>query len=262
MKRENLHFGIVFLLATIILASCNTRKNMTYLRDLENQVTLEGTPPPPKQIKIRPDDNLYISVKTINPEINELFTNNSSSEIGSSPRWETPAGQHINGYQVDQQGNIVLPIIGTVHLAGLTLMEAQVAIQKQADEYLKDANIQVKLLNYKVNVLGEVNSPGVYYNYNNSLTILEAIGMANGITEYAGLTDVSVIRKTDTGTKSYKIDLTKKNVLKSDAYYIYPNDVIYIEPQSLKNTRLNSGMYALFLSSISTAVVILKYLSE
>jgi len=262
MKTENLRFGIVLLLMTIVLASCNTRKNMSYLRDLENQAVLQGTPPPPKQIKINPDDNLYISVKTINPEINELFSSNSSGDIGSSPRWETPAGQHINGYQVNPEGKIVLPIIGTVQVAGLSLTEAQSAIQQQANEYLKDANIQVKLLNYKVNVLGEVKAPGVYYNYNNSLTILEAIGMANGITEYAGLTNVSVIRKTEAGTKSYKVDLTKKNVLNSDAYYIYPNDVIYIEPQSLKNTRLNSGMYALFLSSVSTLVVILKYLSD
>lgn len=262
MKTENLRFGIVLLLATIVLASCNTRKNMAYLRDLENQATLEGTPPPPKEIKIRPEDNLYISVKTINPEINELFSASSSGEIGPGTRWESQASQHINGYQIDPQGNINLPIIGNIHLAGLTLNQAQEAVQKQANEYLKDANIQVKLLNYKVSVLGEVNSPGVYYNYNNSLTILEAIGMADGINEYAGLTNVSVIRKTDTGTKSYKVDLTKKNVLNSDAFYIYPNDVIYIEPQSLKNTRLNSGMYALFLSSVSTLIVILKYLND
>jgi polysaccharide export outer membrane protein len=262
MKRENLHSGIVLLLVTVIFASCNTRKNMVYLGDLENQITLEGTPAPPMEVRIKPDDNLYISVKTINPEINELFTASSSGEIGSAPRWESQAGQHINGYQVDPQGNIILPIIGTVHLAGLTLKEAQNAVQKQANEYLKEATIQVKLLNYKVSLLGEVNSPGVYYNYNNSLTILEAIGMANGITEYAGLTDVTVIRKTETGTKTYKIDLTKKTALRSDAFYIYPNDVVYVDPQSLKNTRLNSGMYALFLSTLSTAVVILKYLSE
>lgn len=262
MKQKALHGMILLLIATIIFSSCTTRKNMTYLRDLENQAVLQNTPPPPPEIRIKPNDNLYIAVKTINPEINELFTNSSAGEIGSSPRWETPAGQHINGYQVDPQGDIVLPIIGKVHLAGLTLSEAQAAVQKQAAEYLKDANIQVKLLNYKVNVLGEVNSPGVYYNYNNSLTILEAIGMANGITEFAGLKKVTVVRQTDNDTKSYKVDLTKQSALRSEAFYIYPNDMIYIEPQSLKNTRLNSGMYALFLSTISTAVVILKYLGE
>ncbi len=250
---------VVLLMLTVIFASCNTRKNMEYLRDLGDQVTLQGLPAPPKEVQIKPNDNLYVSVKTINPEVNELFSS-SSGEGASGPRYESLAGQHVYGYQVDPQGDIMLPVIGKVNVAGLTLTQAQAAIQKQANEYLNEANIQVKLLNYKINVLGEVNAPGVYYNYNNALTILEAIGMANGITEYAGLTDVSVIRQTDTGTKSFKIDLTKRSALNSEAFHIYPGDVVYVEPQSLKNTRLNSGMYALFLSSISTLIVILKYL--
>ncbi|MEL7585565.1 MAG: polysaccharide biosynthesis/export family protein [Prolixibacteraceae bacterium] len=259
MKNRNLHVMTMLLLVTIIFSSCNTKKNMAYLRDLGNQMTEQGAPAPPEEVRLRPNDNLFVSVKTINPEINALFTS-ATTESSSGPRYESQAGQHVYGYQIDVDGNITLPIIGKVRVAGLTLSQAQAAVQKQADEYLNEASIQVKLLNYKISVMGEVKSPGVYYNYNNAMTILEAIGMAGGITEYASLVNVSVIRKTDAGTKAFRIDLTKKSALRSEAFYIYPNDAIYIDPQSLKNTRLNSGMYALFLSSVSTLIVILKYL--
>jgi len=262
MKKRNVIGFFVLLLFAISLSSCSSKKNMIYLRDLEDQVTVQGAPALPKEHIIRPNDNLYISVKTINPEINELFTTSSGGEAASGNKFESEAGQHINGYQVDNQGYIILPIIGSVELAGLTLKQAQAEVQRKADEYLKDANIQVKLLNFKVSVLGEVNKPGVYYNYNNSLTILEGIGLANGITEYAGLKDVSVVRQTGEGTKSFKLNLTKKNVLDSEAFYLQPNDVVYIRPQSLKNTRLNAGMYSLFLSTVSTAIVILKFMED
>ena len=259
MKNKKNIVLLVLFMSGILVMSCSTKKNITYLRDLSDEVIMKGVPAVPEEHTIRPNDNLYVSVRTINPEINELFASAGGSEGASAPRYESAAGQHINGYQVDNDGLIILPVIGVVKLEGLTLKQAQAEIQKKADEYLKEANIQVKLLNFKVNVLGEVNKPGVYYNYNNSLTILESLGMAGGITEYAGLKDVAVVRMTPYGTKSYKIDLTKKNALKSEAFFLQPNDLVYIKPQSMKSARLNSGMYSLFLSSISTIILILKF---
>ncbi len=257
-NRKNIVLPVLFI-SGIFIMSCSTKKNITYLMDLEDEATMKGVPADPEEHTIRPNDNLYVSVRTINPEINELFANTGGSEGASAPRYESGAGQYISGYQVDNDGLIILPVIGAVKLKGLTLKQAQTEIQKKADEYLKEANIQVKLLNFKINILGEVSKPGVYYNYNNSLTILESIGMAGGITEYAGLKDVVVVRMTPDGTKSYKIDLTKKNALKSEAFSLQPNDLVYIKPQSMKSTRLNSGMYSLFLSSISTIILILKF---
>jgi polysaccharide export outer membrane protein len=164
--------------------------------------------------------------------------------------------QYPNGYLVDSNGNIALPILGYIGVAGLTQAEAQTKVQERANEYLKDASVKVKLLNFRVSVMGEVRTPGVYYNYSSSLTVLEAISMANGLSDYARIRRVLVMRTTDKESKTYRLDLSRKDFLKSEAFFLQPNDVIYIEPHKIKNTNLNSSVYSILLSTVSTAVLI------
>jgi polysaccharide export outer membrane protein len=110
-----------------------------------------------------------------------------------------------------------------------------------------------------VSVLGEVRTPGVYYNYNNTLTVLEAIGMAGGTTDYSKLTHVMVVRQTESKVHPYMLDLTSKDILYSEAFYLKANDVVVIRPQKLKNVRLNASYYTLGISSISTILLILNF---
>ena len=251
--------GFVFIILSFF--SCSTKKNLTYFRDVEGEIIEKGLPVPPPDHIIKPNDNLFISVKTINPEINELFSNNSGGNASlNNQRFQSLADQYIYGYQVDSRGKVFLPIMGEVHLAGLTLAGAQNEIMRKAGEYLKDANIQVKLLNFKISILGEVNNPGVFYNYNNTLTILEAISMAGGSTEYGELRNILVMREVPQGTKTYHLDLTKKEILDSEAVFLQPNDMVYVRAQNLKSTRINSNLYALFLSTVSTLIVILRFM--
>ena len=104
--------------------------------------------------------------------------------------------------------------------------------------------------------MGEVATPGVYYNYNSSLTVLEAISMANGITEYAKIDRVLVMRTSEKQSETFRLDLTKKDFLKSKAFFLQPNDVVYVEPHRIKNTNMNSAVYSILLSTVSTAVLI------
>ncbi|MCT4603975.1 MAG: polysaccharide biosynthesis/export family protein [Marinifilum sp.] len=253
--------NFIYLMSLVIvmgLISCRSKKDLVYLQDVEAEVLAPEFVAKVPEYKIKTNDNLFVSIKSMNPEISQLYNPAQSmgGQQGTRNLYSQLPDQYLNGYQVDSNGNISLPIIGNIGVAGLTQREAQAKVQEHADEYLKDASVKVKLLNFKVTVMGEVTTPGVYYNYNSSLSILEAISMANGITDHAKINRVLVIRTNNNESKTYRVDLSSKNFLKSEAFFIQPNDVIYIEPHKIKNTDMNSNVYSLLLSTVSTAVLI------
>jgi polysaccharide export outer membrane protein len=218
----------------------------------------EGMPVEKPDYRIRPNDNLYVNIKSTNPEVNSLF--NLQGESGYSATTYQMYGQlsvqYLNGYLVDPDGTINLPIMGKIQVAGLTSIEIEKRVQQRTDEYLKDAVVSVKLLSYRVTVLGEVTNPGIYYNYNTSLTVLEAVGMATGINNFAKITTVLVVRPTENGSESYRLNFNEKEMMLSEAFYLQPNDVLYVEPDKFKNVQLNATTYSLFLSSITAILAV------
>lgn len=258
MKRNYFFIAMICYLV-LLLPSCRSPKEFTFFQDLEQNQHIRSVSVKVPEYKVHPYDNLYINIKTLNPEVNRLFDANeatSSYSAGTLQMYGDYVSQYINGYQVDSLGTITLPIIGNVQVAGLTLKQIQDRIQKKSLEFLKDPSIKVKLLSFKINVNGEVNNPGVYYSYNERVNILEAISMANGVTDNAKLSKTVVIRETKNGTNTYNIDLTSKNLLASEAYYLQPNDLVYIKPSRNKHVELNSTSYSLFLTTITTLLLV------
>ena len=251
------------LLLLTFFFSCKIRKDLLYLQDIKDLEEL-SMPRQSPEYRIRPDDNLYVNVQTVNPEISQLFNpaQSTSGYGGLQQNFGSPASQFLSGYVVDPSGTITLPVIGSVSVAGKTAIETQVFIQTKANIYLKNASVQVKILSFKVTLLGELRSPGVYYNYNSNMTVLEAIGMAGGVTENAQLSQLFVVRRTPSGSKSFQLDLSKKELLSSDAYYLQPNDVVYVNADKLKNIRLTTPTYAFVLSAITSMIVILQYFRQ
>lgn len=249
---------LMSLILVMSIISCRSKKDLVYLQDTEAEVLAAEFTTKVPEYRIKTNDNLFVSIKSLNPEVNQLY--NPAQGIGGAGStqqlYSQQSDQYLNGYQVDSNGNISLPILGNVAIAGLSQAEAQSKVQERANEYLKDASVKVKLLNYKVSVMGEVTTPGVYYNYNSNLTVLEAISMANGITDYAKIDRVLVMRTSDKQSETFRLDLTKKDFLKSKAFFLQPNDVVYVEPHNIKNTTMNSAIYSLLLSTVSTAVLI------
>ena len=259
MQKQYLFIFSLFVLT--FLSSCRSNKDLIYLNDTKDQEILEGIPNSTSEYIIKSNDNLYIDIQSMNPEVNVLFNpSQSTGQGGTQQNYGQLSGQYLNGFQVDLSGNINLPIIGKIALAGKTLNQAKELIQAQADEYIKDANVKVKLLSFKVTVLGEVKSPGVYYNYNNQMTVLDGISLASGVTDYGRIQKVLVLRPTSKGSKTYRLDLTNRKFLSSEAFFLQPNDVVYVEPDKFKNVKLNSPMYSLFLSTISTLILVFKIL--
>jgi len=247
---------------SLVTISCRTSKEFTYIQDAPKDQQISGKSSVIDEYKVKPYDNLYVSIKTLNPEVNQLFEGNtavSGYQAGTDQMYGSPVSQYINGYQVDSVGTISLPIIGNIEVKGLTLKQTREKIQKRALEFLKDPTVKVKLLSFKFNVDGEVKNPGVYYSYNDKLNILEAISMANGVTENAKVKKAVVIRVTGNGSRIIHINLASKSLFASDGYYLQPNDMVYISPGRNKKFEMNSTSYSLVLATVTTALVLINF---
>ncbi len=255
MKKSYIPFLAVIF---VFLISCRSSKDLIMFQDLKNNQSLGNLPEKAPEYIIKPFDNLYLSILTLDPELNQLYNpsvGGTGYGSGTQQMFGDRASQYINGYMVNANGTISVPILGNIEVAGLNLVEAQERIRAKAEVTLKEPNIKVKVLNFKVNVTGEVKAPGLYYNYEGTLNIIDAISMANGITDFADIKNVLVIRHNDNETETYNLDFTDKSIYMSDVFYLQPNDIVYVRPNQYKRTRENSTIYSLILSTVSTLLV-------
>jgi polysaccharide export outer membrane protein len=242
----------------LLTTSCTTQKNLTYLQDLGQTGSETPFPLSRPDYQIQKQDILYIKFFTLNTEINDML--NGGSQQYSQQMFTYESSFYINGYNVSDSGTITIPIIGDVKVAGISVDQARLTIQEKSKNYLKDATVIVKLLSFKFSVLGEVRKPGSYKNYNNQLTVLEAISMAGDITDFGDRSKILVIRPTKDGSKTYRIDLKKKDVLTSEAYFLLPNDMVIVEPIGSKVFQLNIPLISLLFTTISTTVLVLNFI--
>jgi polysaccharide biosynthesis/export protein len=253
--------SLVFV--ALMFSSCRSHKDLSYLRDAENNKVLSGTPVPSTEYKIQVNDNLYVSIVTANAEMNEIY---NPATIGSQRAinniWQNLPGQFIQGYLVETDGTVNLPALGKVPVAGLTIRESEAKIKTKAQEYLKDVTAKVRLLNYKITVVGEVTNPGVYYNYNYEFTVFDALSSAGGIKNTSKLDKVLVLRRTKSGTQEYLINLQSSSALKSPGYLLEPNDVVVVQPSRYKNLELRLPIYTAALSTVTTFLLVLNYISN
>jgi polysaccharide export outer membrane protein len=257
------HFNLLnlFIILMIALASCRSSEDLIYLKDVTQEEWMKGLSEEQTEYLIKAGDILYVSIKSLNPEVNTLFNPEEGMQQGTGSygyqKYTTPQGAYLYGFEVDPNGNLNLPVLGSIPVKGHIQEDIQKIVQERADLYLKDATVKVKLLNYKVTVLGEVKVPGVYYNYNNDFTLLEAIAMANGNTDYASIKRVMVMRPEAGGKRTYLLDLSSKEIFQSPAFYLHPNDYVFVEPDKYKNFQLNSQAISVFFSSLSMMLAVI-----
>jgi len=256
MKKSFIYYAA--LVVIIFQTSCRSVKEITMFQESKGDLNQYHMVPEASEHKIKPFDNLYINITTLDSEVNQQFNPGSGGNgfsSGTSQMYGSPAGKYINGYIVSEAGTVDLPTIGEVMLGGLNLEEAKAHVKIKAFEYLKDATVKIRFLNYKINIIGEVRVPGIYYNYEGSISILDAIGMANGIADYADLKNVTIKRYSGGKIYAYKVDLTDNSIYSSKFYYLQPNDVIYIPPSKLKRRRENANTYSRLISTMSVILV-------
>jgi polysaccharide export outer membrane protein len=248
---------IFFLFIIFLASSCTRYRDIVYLQQgNDTSDTLNLFPGKVPTYRIQARDILYIRILSMNREVTELI---NTSPTNTTNLYSNDASFYIYGYNVNDSGNVEIPIIGKVNVVGKTLEEAKIAIAIQTAKILKDPTIIVKLISFKISVIGEVTKPGAYQNYNNQLTVLEAISQAGDISPFGNRKKIMIIRPQTEGTKIIRLDLTDKNILISEGFYLLPNDIVYVEPVKSKNFRNNIPTLSLTLGAISTFILVLNY---
>jgi polysaccharide export outer membrane protein len=164
----------------------------------------------------------------------------------------------VVSYPVDGNGQISLPYIGSVSVAGKTLGEITAEVQKELKEYIADPAVTVKMVNNYVSLLGEVRNPGKYPVYKDRLTIFQALAMGNDLTDFSNRQKIQLIRPTANGNIIKEFSVNDISVMSSEVYYVMPNDVIYVKPMKGRLFKMNEFPYSLMLSTITTFVLILN----
>jgi len=244
----------VFFYASLALTGCSGVKNISYFHNvgISDSITttsmVEFTEP-----TIQPDDILAISIFTMDPA-----TGAQVNQVASQAIQGLNGANAINGFLVDKNGEIELSIIGKVKLMGLTTFQARDLIREKASVDYKNANVQVRFANFKVNVIGEVNRPALYTLPNEKVTVIDAIGLAGDLTLYGKRDNILVIRE-KAGKKEYaRLNLYDTNIFKNPFYYLKQNDIVYVEPHKSKTAALNAPTrtsIGLILSAISVIVL-------
>jgi polysaccharide export outer membrane protein len=237
----------LFILTIVVLSSCASKKEVVYFQDVGSFETIVDDDSFIPKFKV--DDLVSIHVSTLNPEASAPFNlyRGGDTENSFQPR---PVD-----YLVDQAGEIDFPVIGKLKIVGLSPEELRVLLREKLADYLKNPIINIRLVNFTVSILGEVNRPGTYQINGEEITIMEALGLAGDMTIKGMRRNVLVIRDFD-GTKVYyRIDLTSKNATKSPVYYLTQNDVVYVEPNQSAITASSLDNRATIAVSIASVLI-------
>ena len=251
----------LILIIVILFSSCVSQKDLLYLQGNPNTKAVVSPINTPYRVQV--NDVLQINVKALDQNLVRMFTS-PSGENGVTKK--SQEGLYFDGYSIDPEGNIRIPVLGKLFVLGKTTDEIQQIIEKKllSDYFKKDTYVFVsaKLSGFKVTVQGEVGSPGTVILYQNSVNIMEVIANAGDINFVGDRKNVMIIRKTPNGQEIHKIDLTSIAALDSPYYYLQPNDYIYVKPLKQKSwgtgtTGTQTMTTVISVLSLVTTVIIL-----
>jgi polysaccharide export outer membrane protein len=251
----------LFFAGLLLLTSCVSNRKVVLLQ--KNDVNVKGLPKDsivrkhevdPSQYRIQANDILSVRFESLTPKAYDFFSTNAVAAnfavAGANPA--------LIGELVDENGEIPFPVVGKVKVADLTIFEIQEKLQGIATQYVESPIVKVRLLNFRVTILGEVPREGVLVFNNNRVTMLEAIGLAGGLGEFADRTKVKLIRQKGNTTEVSYIDMLDENFFKSPYYYVYQNDVLIVPPLRQRPFRRYFGQnLGLVLSAVS--IILLTY---
>jgi polysaccharide export outer membrane protein len=231
MKNIFLFKRSLLLFLPLFLFSCATRKDIVYYQDIDSTSFKEKNNS--YEIKIQPDDLLMIIVSAEDPEIAAPFNLKTYSTV--NPNKQDVAGaQTTQLYLVDANGFIDFPILGRLKVSGMARSQLVQLFQDKISVYIKNPIVNLRIMNFKISVQGEVALPGSYTISSERVTLIEALSMAKDLTIYGKRDNILIIREID-GVKNYnRVDITKADFMNSPFYYLAQNDVVYVEPNKNK----------------------------
>lgn len=277
-KTPRFLFRIFYALAFgLVMASCSAPKNITYFQDVDENVVTEMAAR--RIIRIEPEDKITIVVKSKDPALAELFNlsvasnriGNTSSTSGATAviRNYSGSSESMSSYTVGPDGDIDFPVLGKLHIAGMSRNELAGFIkgELQGRELVKDAVVTVEFLNTGISVLGEVANPGRLDLNRDNISLIEALSLVGDLTINGRRDNVLVLREVDGKMHTYRVDLTNsKEMFQSPGFYLKQDDVVYVEPNNMKkrsttvngNNVLNASFWV-SIASLLTSVAVLIF---
>ncbi|WBV61578.1 polysaccharide biosynthesis/export family protein [Chryseobacterium camelliae] len=249
---------------SVLLFSCGTRQEINYMKDIENLVLDNSVKN--SRSTLQPGDQLLITVSAKDMDVVKPFNQTYSSGT-TITQYSTPSSNNlpqqvpVSGptYNVDTDGNIVFPQIGKVNTKNENLETFRLKLTDLIREYVKEPVVDVKLINFRVSVLGEVTRPGTYLVPDGNATLLSALGLAGDLTSYGVRTNVLVVRNVDGQFTKERIDLTSAQFINSPYYYLKQNDIIYVQPNANREKAArvdpNTGLYISIASVIASLAI-------
>lgn len=228
--------SFLWVLVVLTMTSCASKKGFLYLQSTAASTATESVFS--YETTIQPDDVLLLLIASENAEVSAPYNLKAYSILNT-----TEAGaigrEQMQTYIVDKQGQIDFPLLGMIKVGGLTKAQAIALLKDKLKDHVKDAVINLRIINYKVTVLGEVNRPGAITISSERITLLEALGMAGDLTIYGNRKNLLIVREVDGVKTMNRVDITQSDFLTSPFYYLTQNDVVYVEPNK---TRINSSV--------------------
>lgn len=260
--------SIFFFIVVSSMTSCVQYEELLYFRkDVEN-----ARPQFPNDtiqnliaLRIQKNDVLSITVHTFDPTLSAPFNLMQPGIAGGAAAGGTSP---FTSYIIDENGQIDFPVLGKLTLKGKTATEARMEITDALKKYLKDPVVNVRFVNFRISVIGEVNQPGTFAINNDRVTILEALSMAGDLTDYSNRTNVLIIREQDGIRKFGEFNLQSPEIFKSEYYYLKQGDVVYVEPTENKEAAVRDqlGEYipwvSAAISAISSTITIIALLTR
>lgn len=258
MKISKLFFGVV--LVSLAFVSCRSVEEIAYIADAQRDsaFALSGK----FSGGIQANDLLSIYVESETPESTIQFNQETNKIAVMNGAVMNPGNSVVSGYLVNHDGDIIFPVLGKIHVVGLTHNELAALIEQQliSQGHITDPVVTVKLLNFRVCVLGDVVRPGQLVVAGERLTIFEALSMVGDLTIYGQRHNVTVIREENGVRTIGEVDLSSQSVFDSPYYYLHQNDVVYVEPNMRK--KKNAERDPMLMTYISSAVSIVSVLSS
>ena len=269
MKPLNRLFFTLFIV--VLAGSCVSNKKIIYMQDLseediplftENELVANST----ADYFLQYNDVVDINVSTTSPELNEIF---GISAADQSLRMTTQGAQNggdiffINGYTVDENGMVELPLLGEIKLLGLTTKQAQALVESELSNYVNEEDffVRVRLGGIRFSALGEFKNNGNFTILQNRISIFQAIAHAGDLTTTAKRDQLVLMRQYPEGTKTFRINLNDERLIESEFYFIRPNDMLYAEPMKIRELGTGVNFVQTFQLAVTTLSAVLLVLN-
>ncbi len=252
--RLHTYAGILLLVIIVTSSSCVQRKKMLYTSGADEDLhrVIPGFQPQEKIIESQ--DRLYLRIMSLDEQTSRLF--NADSRLYGE------IDLHLNSYLVNKSGQIDIPFVGQIDVAGYTLAEARGKVEEELNLYLPNTSVELKYAGNYITVLGEVRMPGNHLFFKDRLNIFEAIGHAGGVLDYGNKEEITLVRTEGGNTTYHTVDLTRPDIAQSEFFYLQPDDVIIIQPLRAKFRTLRSfQLESLVLSGVTTVITVLYFFS-